>query len=198
MDKESRKTKISQAKERILSKRGEETIREDETLKTSDSLDGLKDKIRSGLRVGSGTTMEGPYIIAIFPDQVVYEQYYGGTSNQYRIPYQIDGETVTFGTAVPVEVAYQDIEPEQKTGAFEEDMDSKEFEEKLESVRKEFSEKLEAAEVVNKELAAKIEAIEKTPTPPKSAGGIVEESKELESVPMVTFDRKTGVISRRV
>ncbi len=179
-------------------KKEDETIREDETLKTSDSLDGLKEKIRSGLKVGSGTTMEGPYIIAIFPDQVVYEQYDGTKPNQYRIPYQIDGETVTFGTAVPVEVVYQDIEPEQKTGAFEEDMEAKEFEEKLEAVRKEFSEKLEAAETVNKELAARLETIEKTPTPPKSAGGIVEESKELESVPMVTFDRKTGVISRRV
>jgi hypothetical protein len=180
----------------------EQTIREDETLKTSDSLDGLRDKIRSGLNKGTtGQNIDGPYIIAIFPDQVVYEQYDGTGTNQYRTPHQIGGETVTFGSPVPVEVAYQDIEPEpeQKLGAFEEDMESKELEEKLEAVRKEFSDKLEAADVVNKELAAKIEAIEKTPLPPKSAGGsIVEEPKEFEFVPVVTFDRKTGVISRRV
>ena len=136
-------------------KEEERIVREDETLKTSESLDGLKDKIRSGLK--SSGRPEDPWILAVFPDQVVYEQYEGITSNQYRIPYQIDGETVTFGEPVKVEVAYQDVEqPEQKIGAFEEDMESKEFEEKLEAIRKEFSEKLEAAETVNKDSCMRL------------------------------------------
>ena len=188
-------------------KEAELMIRED-SLSKKDSLEGIEIKIRDGLKTTVSSASEyGPYIIAVFPDQVVYED--DKTHNQYRIPYQIDGESVTFGTPVQVEVAYEDVEPETKRGAFEEiiTMDEKELETLIESKIKaisdtsdakikELEEKLEASELQNKELAAKIDAIEKTPLPPKTSGADGEQ-KELEAGPIVNFDKKTGVISRR-
>lgn len=165
-------------------------VEREDGLSMSDSLDGIKDKIRSGLNSdqGSGKGMEGPWIIALFPDQVVYEKYESGKSKQYRIPYQIDGETVSFGEPVEVEVSYEDVnEPEPKFGAFEEnEMTPEELEARFKAMSeasdariKEMADRLEAAENKNKELYAEIETIKNTPLPPKSLG-IDADGKELE------------------
>lgn len=178
-----------------------EKKREDEIVSDEGSLENLRDKIREALQAKFLVNQDlgyGPYLLTTLPDQVIYEISESGMADKkYRVPYQIDESgTVTFGDPVEVTIAYQDTTEEQKPGAFEQgiEMDEKgvealieaklkELSDKSDAKIKELSDKLAASETVNKELAAKVEKIEKTPNPQTSGSAGGDEVKELEFSP---------------
>ena len=201
-----------------------EKKREDEIVSDKGSLENLRDKIREALQAKIHVNQDlgyGPYLLTTLPDQVIYEIGGPGVGDKkYRVPYQIDESgTVTFGDPIEVTIAYQDTTEEQKPGAFEQgiEMDEKELEAKFEALKKvisadsekkmremsessdkkikELEDKLAASETVNKELAAKVEKIEKTPNP-QTSGSVGGESREME-MPPTMIQIKNGVISRR-
>lgn len=183
--------------------------REDETVTDANSLENLRDAIRSALTSFLKITeKQYLYIIATLPDQVIYsiDDYQAGTEQKFRVPYRVENNQVIFGTSIEVTVAYQDIE-QQSQGAFEEsEMDAKELEAVIEAKMKAFSEqsetkikelegKLAASETANRELSERLAKIEDTPVPPASAG-TSGDAREFEQAP-VLVQFKNGVISRR-
>ena len=187
-----------------------EQTREDEITDTKGSLETLRDTLREALNTKFGTKdpagfMSYPYIVATLPDQLIYEGDIGG-GKQYRIPYQIDGDQVTFGEPVEVSVAYQDVNEEPpRIGAFE--MDEKELEAKLIGIKQELvdvytvkiselSAELATAQGTIKELSQELDKLKKTPAP-KSMMGAGGETKELEMSPYtVNYDKTKGTIRR--
>lgn len=164
--------------------------RESETISTEGSLEDLKDAIREALNSKYRVLRTEPYpyinVMSTLPGMVVYEVCDGKSEQKYRVPYTYENDTVTLGEPVDVTVVYKDTNEEEppKPGAFEEpDMETKELEDLI----------VKQAETI-KELAAKIETIEKTPVPKTMSDTAVE--KEYEMPPFqVSF--ANGIIKRR-
>ena len=175
----------------------EDTMREHEEVKESDSLEGTERKIRQALgeklqmKYSDGSTRE-PWVRFTLPDQVVYE---GEDGEYFRIPYTADGDAITFGEPVPVEMVYKDKNSElemtpEELAKFKDEF-KKELSAETDGKIKELADKNAALEERNKELSARLEALEKAPAP-----AATNQPKELEALPeyYVSVNRKSGIV----
>lgn len=77
----------------------------EETLRLADSMDGLRQKLQKGIRAkmtAEAGEERWPWVSSIFADHCVVEL----AGSHFQVPYALDGETLTLGDAVEVELAY--------------------------------------------------------------------------------------------